>query len=161
MTAIVLCVSGIILTTAGFFALAWWGIGYFTRDTGTHAAPRHRRGSWDRPPPLPADWLPAAPAWPPPEVAHEEDWRESLTAWHDALDERHSGVIVANVYHPTPAGPPLDYEPDGPFTDWLRDSFVGGIPAIAAAPVTTVNRHRRLPPRAPNGQFTRAAPGGA
>jgi len=143
MTAVFLTVAGIALATVSFFALAWWLLGYFTRDTGTHAAPRRARGGWDEPEPDP-EWLPA-PEWPAPEVAHDEDWQTALTAWHDALeqrqadlddwqtvlDERNSGdVIVADVYHPTPAGPPGDWEWREPFTWWLSDTNVGGMLAI-------------------------------
>lgn len=141
MTAVLLTVAGIAIAMAGFFALAI----YLTRDTGTRAAPRRHRGDWDEPDPEP-EWLPAAPPWPPaPEVAHDEDWQTALAAWHaaleqrqadlddwqDVLDERNSGdVIVADVYHPTPAGPPGDWEWREPFAWWLSDTNVGGMLAI-------------------------------
>ena len=92
-----------------------------TRDTGTHAAPRRQPAPVDEP--APPEWLPA-PTWPPP-VAHEEDWQA-------ALDERHSGVIVANVYHPSPPPPPGDYQWREPFAWWLSDTNVGGMLAITA-----------------------------
>ena len=140
MTPVFLTIAGIALTLVSFFALGWWVIGYFTRDTGTHAAPRREQDDWDEP--APGEWLPAPPA---PEVAHDEDWRASLTEWWEVLNERqaaleqreaaleerqHSGVIVASVYHPTPPGPPGDYEWREPFAWWLSDTNVGGMLAI-------------------------------
>ena len=134
MTAVALTVAGIAIAAVSFLALTYWLVCYFTRDTGTHAAPRGQREDWDEPDP--GDWLPA-PDWPAPEVAHDEDWQAALTGWHKALDEREaalaerlSGVIVADIYHATPVTQPGDYGWREPFAAWESDTFVGGMAAI-------------------------------
>ena len=138
--------AGIWIIIASLVILTAWLIVRFTRDTGTHAAPRgpdreiwaavHGRWTalatgytpdgWTGAQAAdPAHWAPGVDGLPQliTELAHEEDWQA-------AMAERHSGVIVADVYHPT-AGPPLDYEPSEPFSDWISDdTFVRGMRAI-------------------------------
>ena len=133
-------------TLAVLLAAALRAVCWLTRDTGTHAAPRgpdreiwaavHGRWTalatgctpdgWTGAQAAdPAHWAPGVDGLPQliTELAHEEDWQA-------AMAERHSGVIVADVYHPT-AGPPLDYEPSEPFSDWISDdTFVRGMRAI-------------------------------
>jgi len=131
MTGRFVLVIGELILTGGVLALCYWAADRFWTHTGTRGVPRrHMRSEWDQP--APGDWLPATlpplpAAWPAP-VAHEEDWDTAQAELRERHDRRE--VLVADITTIGDGEPHLDYEPREPFADWLRDSFVGGMPAI-------------------------------